>query len=32
MRYHNESAFVLQDKFKPEYEEKKVQIRKNKTD
>ena len=32
MRYHNESAFVLQDKFKPDYEEKKVQIRKNKTD
>lgn len=32
IKYHNESTFVLQDKYKPDYEQKKVQIKKNKTD
>jgi len=32
MRYHNESHVVLQDKYTPDYENKKVQMRKNKNE
>lgn len=32
MKYHNSSNVLLQDKYKPEYEEKKVQMKKKNTD
>jgi len=32
MKYHNESSVILQDKYTPDYDNKKVQMRKTKTD
>lgn len=32
MKYHNQSNIVLQDKYVPEYENKKALMRKNKTE